>query len=373
MEMDRRAAILGTAMTALAIAGGDMFGINGSYATPSPKEEGLRARADRKGLLVGAAVFAKTLREDKRLAPALIADANVLTPEVELKWVALQPTPRPVTFERFEPILDFATANKMKLRGVTLTWYRDIPDWARERVKGMTAGQAGDMLERYVTTVVSHYKGRMAHWDVANEPIDWQGKLTEPVWGEKLGDRYLDIAFHAAKAADPDALLFFNTDQIEMDISQHEAHRKTTLGLLEKLVKRGVPVDAFGIEGHLDAATPFSEAKYREFLDNITGLGLKTMVTEFDMSDRAVIGSPDKRDQTLATLGQAFLDVNFSYPQCQGVVTWSLADPYSWWRQEEWAQRPDRSPLRPGLLDDKFRRKPLWAAVAAAIEAAPPR
>lgn len=374
VNLDRRTALLGAAAAATTLAGRDLFAGEERAAKDFTSARGLRQLADAKGLLIGAAVHHKVLHDDPRFAAALVADANVLVPEIELKWEPLEARRGTLDFAPFQAIADFAGRRDMKVRGHTLTWYRGIPQWAAAAIPTLTAAQAGDMLADYVRRVVGRTKGRVIHWDVANEPIDGRKLLTEPLWSTKLGESYLDIAFEAAHAADPEALLVFNTDLIEMDHHYHEAHRVATLELLTRLVKRGVPVQALGIEGHIEAAVPFAEGIWRKFLDEVIALGLKVIVTEFDVSDKGVMGTPAMRDQAVAATGKAFLDATFSVPQCLGMLTWSLTDRYSWLRIEGAdRQRSDRLPLRPGLLDDDFRRKPLWNAVAQAIDAAPAR
>lgn len=333
----------------------------------------LRERADRKGLLCGAAVRADLLASDDRLRRALRDNANILVPEVELKWASLQPVKGPPRFDRAEQIYAFAHRNDMKLRGHTLTWYREEPDWAKALVPTLSVAAAGDLLTGYVRDVVGHWRGRMAQWDVANEAIDGARKLTEPIFSAKLGETYLDLIYHAAHEADPHALLVFNTDLIEMDDPYQERHRTATLELLGRLLKRGVPVQALGIEGHISTMNNFSEGGYRRFLDEVTGMGLKLMITEFDVSDRGTLGTIAERDAAVAALGKAFLDVSFSYPQCGGMLTWAITDRYTWLRGERTMQRSDKAVLRPSMLDDDYARKPLWNAVAAAIDGAPHR
>jgi endo-1,4-beta-xylanase len=383
-QFDRRSMVFGAAGMGLA---GLAYGASNSNALEAavlglgglddddkaPSNDGLRKLADQKGLLLGAAVVASQLRSDPQLVAALQANANVIVPDRELKWSYIEDRPGHYHYEEADELSAFAYRNGMQMRGHTLTWYRSVPDWATAALATATPAAAGDMLEKHIRTVVSRWKGRLIHWDAANESVDDKGKLTDVVWAPKLGETYLDIAFKAAHAADPQALLLFNTDVVEMEGKLYDERRAAVLALLQRLLKRGVPVQAVGIEGHLLAGGTFSQASYRKFLDAVVGMGLKFIVTEMDISDRGVFGFGERRDAEVAAMGKAFLDVNFSYRQCLGMLTWSITDKYSWLRQEKDLQRIDGSPLRPGLLDDTFAKKPLWNAVADAIRAAPAR
>jgi len=334
----------------------------------------LRQRADRKGLLVGSSVEMPLLANDARLRQALREDANIIVPEISLKWAHVQPTREgPLDFAAPEKIWDFAAANKMQMRGHALTWWREEPKWAQELIPTLSPGAAGDLLTGYISRVVGHWKGRISQWDVCNEPIDAKDQLMEPLFSKVLGEQYIDLAYKAARAADPKALLVFNHDYIAQEHWWQQKQRAATLRLLERLVKRGVPIDAFGIEGHLMLHEQFSETAWRTFCQQVTDLGLKIMITEFDIDDMSVQGSIAARDAAVAAMATSFLDVTMSFPNCMGLLTWGISDRDSWLRKEPTRQRTDKSPLRPLPRDEDYRRKPMWNVIAKAIDNAPPR
>ena len=374
LELFDRRLVLGMAAAAAATA--PFLSAPPAAQPPDPRFANRRLRqiADAKGLLCGTEVNSNTLASDPRVGASLRADANIVVPDVELKWSVLQPQrDGPLQFDRAEAIYAFARAHDIAMRGHTLTWYRAEPSWAAALIPTLSAGAAGDVLTDYVGRVVGHWRGRVLQWDVANEPIDGSGALTEPLFSARLGEQYLDLAFHAAHAADPHALLMLNTDLIEQDAPYQERHRRATLGLLERLVKRGVPIGALGVESHLTTMASFSEALFRRFLEDVSALGLKIMLTEFDVLDKGTLGLIPQRDAAVAALGKAYLDVAFGFPNCLGMLAWGQSDRYSWLRQPSPKQRSDGAPLRPDMLDDDFRRKPLWYAVAAALAGAPAR
>jgi endo-1,4-beta-xylanase len=147
------------------------------------------------------------------------------------------------------------------------------------------------------------------------------------------------------------------------------------LRLLERLVGRGVPIQALGYEAHMNTEVNLSEAKWRLFLDEVTAMGLKIMITEMDIYDARTLGDIPKRDAAVASLATQFLDITLSYPDCLGLLTWGQVDRYTWLRKESEAKRwrTDGAPLRPCPRDEDFKPKPLYHAIANAIDRAEPR
>lgn len=347
----------------------DLQGWSDDETSPS-----LRARAARKKLLCGSAVAADILARDLRLQAVLRADCNILVPENELKLGRLKPSAdSPLQFGPAESIYAFAKANGMAMRGHNLLWWQSPPQWEQQLIPTLSPGQAGDYLTSYISDVVGHWRGRLVQWDVVNEPISAQNKLLETLFTGKLGEQSIDLAFHAAHAADPGTMLVINQNLIEQESWWEQRQRTATLGLLERLLKRGVPIHALGIESHLETVNGFSPANWRAFLDDVTGMGLKLIVTELDVTETGTIGDIATRDAAAAALAKAFLDVTLSYRNCLGLLSWGVTDRYTWLAKVPDKQRKDGAALRPDMRDADFHRKPLWQAIAAAIDGAPSR
>jgi endo-1,4-beta-xylanase len=135
-----------------------------------------------------------------------------------------------------------------------------------------------------------------------------------------------------------------------------------------------VPVDAIGLQAHLRAfRDTFDEKQFSRFLADIRSLGFKIMVTELDVAD---IGGPveiDKRDAEVASLTRRFLDVVFDSRICLGVLTWGISDRYSWLSEAAGGYAWPDGQLSRGLpLDENFKRKPMWHAMANAFAASQP-
>jgi endo-1,4-beta-xylanase len=157
-------------------------------------------------------------------------------------------------------------------------------------------------------------------------------------------------------------------------------HRDGVLKLLERLRRRGVPVNALGIQGHIGAGNDAAggrafdardERAWSAFLREVTGMGYQLLITEFDVHDAPLAADVAKRDREVAALGQAFLDITLSFREVNAVLCWGLSDKYSWLQGR--APRADGLPKRPAPFDASFEIKPLFHSMAAAFRAAPAR
>jgi endo-1,4-beta-xylanase len=330
-------------------------------------EQGLRGLATAKGRLFGCAVGSYQLK-DADFAEALGREAGILVPEYELKRLIVEPQPGRFDFSGADALADFAAAHGMKLRGHTLIWYAANPPWLDDKVLG---APDDEILTDYVIRNLARYRGRMHSWDVVNEAL-WPddgnpGALRNSIWLKRFGPGYIDLAYHAAKAADPAALLVYNDWGCEGDQPWCDRFRAATLKFLDGAKARGVPIEALGLQGHLNAFGPgLDQTALRDFLAAVAGMGLKLLVTELDIDDTG--GSTDValRDRVAADATARFLDVVLDNKATEAVLTWGLSDRYvhqpDWLRAKLSGQNSRKLPL-----DEALRRKPMWSAIARAL------
>ena len=199
-----------------------------------------------------------------------------------------------------DTIANFASGNKLVLRGHNLLWYHRTPSWYFDLTDRQQQERA---VVEHIQQLAGRYRGRIHSWDVVNEPIEPKdGRpdgLRTAVFLETLGPEYLDLAYHTARDADPNARLVVNEYDVELDAPEQEARRIALLHLLEGMQRSGTPVDAVGIQAHLAAAggPPFSASLLRRFLADIANLGLTIQITELDVTDENVPADVTVRDQ----------------------------------------------------------------------------
>lgn len=206
---------------------------------------------------------------------------SALTPENCLKPAATQPLEGQFRFTDGDRLVELAEKCGAAPVGHVLVWHDQTPGWFFEGPDGQPPGRelALARMRGHVAAVAGHFRGRVKQWDVVNEAIsdapgDW---LRRTPWLKAIGEDYIAEAFHAAHAADPDAILIYNDYNIELAYK-----RPKLVQLLRSLLDRKVPVHAVGIQGHWRMDAP-DFAEVEAAIQEFGALGLKVMITELDI------------------------------------------------------------------------------------------
>ncbi len=339
-----------------------------------PKVPGLNSHARVKGMFYGAAVSSNALSNDADLMARVAAECGMVVSEDAFKWDAVHSDPKKFDFARADALMGWALLHQIPARGHTLVWHESNPDWLEPALTNPKVSEK--ILTDHIKAVVGRYAGRIAHWDVVNEPIQEDDKqprsLRNTLWLKALGPAYLDIAFHATEAADPKALRLLNEYGVDYGIDWQIRKRGELLDLCADLVHRKVPLQAVGLQAHLDAGELNIDQKgLAKFVADIASLGLKVLVTELDVRDQRLPSSIPARDTAVAAHARAWLDAVVPNPAVLGVLTWGLSDRASWLNTN--FPRADGLPQRALPLDADLNRKRMWAGIAASFDAAPVR
>lgn len=337
---------------------------------------GLRQVAAGRGLLFGSMVRGDVVFKDPAYADMMARECNLyVCREVHMDY--LQPRPGGFEYGAVDRQLAWAAAQKMNFRGVCLLWGEHVPAWFT-RLAGRDA--AAKAITEHIGQVCRHYAGKVQSWDVVNEGLKLEhgraGGLRKTAFLDQIGPEYIDLAFHAARAADPNARLDYNDFGLELQVSWQLDKRRALLSLLDGMKKRGTPIDAVGLQSHLSTDTfdKFNERGFAGFLKELSDRGLDIYVTELDVYDRSAPPDPKQRDNQIAGICRRYLETALANTAVKMVVSWGLTDRDNWVdsKQNE-TRRTDGKPSRPLLFDTAYIPKPAYVAVAEALNGAPPR
>ena len=305
----------------------------------------------RRAIALGSSVVLKHLREDADYEATLLREFTQFTPENELKMNRLQPERGRFDFADVDALVDYARAHGRTLRGHTLIFGKETPPWVGRL---LFAEDVEDALRTHVRTVMQRYAGRISEWDVVNEALETDGTFKRNAWFDRLGERYVEIAFAEARATDPSARLFYN----EFNAETNNPKRAAELALVRRLRERGL-IDGVGLQLHTGIEGHPTRREIEETMRLLAGLGLEVQVTEMDVIAKgdAAPGSLAARLELQAAVFAAAADACQAVAACSRFNVWGVTDRYSWMGAEE----------IPLLFDAGYAAKPALAAVRAAL------
>ncbi|MGI5147171.1 endo-1,4-beta-xylanase [Plantactinospora sp. CA-294935] len=329
-----RAALVSLAVGVLAAGAALTFAGSANAATTLGA-----SAAERGGRYFGAAVAANKL-SDSTYSTVLNREFNQATPENEMKIDATEPQQNQFTFTNADRIVNHAISRGWKVRGHTLAWHQQQPGWM-QNMSGTALRQA---MLNHVTRVASYYAGKIDSWDVVNEAFaDGNGGARRDSNLQRTGNDWIEAAFRAADAADPNAKLCYNdynTDNWTWDKTQ------AVYRMVQDFKQRGVPIDCVGLQSHFNSGSPYP-SNYRTTLSSFAALGVDVQITELDIE-----GSGTTQANTYRNVVNDCLAVS----RCTGITVWGVRDCDSW-----------RSGGTPLLFDCNGNKKPAYDATLSAL------
>ena len=359
--MELAARNLSVAFALSVVLAGCGGGDGGSPTTPTPTPapvpttdpDPLRNAAAQAGKWVGAAVQSSLLRDDPTYAATFAKHFDYVTAEWEMKWDPIQREPGVYDFSGGDRIVRFAESHGMNVKGHALLWHQATPAWVEE----LSTPELRIAVEDHIRTVVQHYRGRVAVWDVVNEAIDDStGGLRDTVFLRGLGPGYIAEAFRRAREADPEALLVYNDYGGEgLGLKSNAIY-----SLVKGLKESGVPIDGVGLQMHISAADYPRAGEIRANVARLADLGLLVNISEMDVQIRTLGGDAATRLQRQREVYREVVGACVSRPRCHAVTFWGFTDAHSW--IDDFFGEDD-----PLLFDDQYRAKPAFFGVEDAL------
>jgi len=289
---------------------------------------------------IGVAVMPSDLKGDE--ANFILQQFNSITAENSMKMAPIHPAENRYNWNAADSIVAFAQRNGIKVRGHTLCWHNQAPQWMFKDSSGNTVTKEVllQRLKEHITTVVSRYKGKIYAWDAVNEAISDKPDeyLRSSQWYQICGEEYIAKAFEYAHAADPNAILFYN-DYNEINATKREKIYK----LVKSLKDAGVPIGGVGLQGHWAINEP-SRGQLDSTIKKFADLGLKIQVTELDISvypkehnarerkpeDADTAFNAEKENKQIQEYKMCFELFRKYRKVISGVTFWNVSDRHTW-------------------------------------------
>lgn len=311
-----------------------------------------------KKLQIGAAVSIGPLLTDEQYRKIALSQFSMITPENTFKPQVIHPQENLYLFKDSDTLVEAAEKNQIIVHGHSLVMGKANPEWMQKSPED----KRKQIMTNHVSAVVGQYKGKIAQWDVVNEPlseddVDYEAGLNgmrKQIWFDAMGEEYIDIAFKTARAADPKAKLYLNDFGIENEGKRWDAF----LSLVKRLKERGVPIDGVGFEAHVyhTPADTINTAELKQHIQILASLGIESRISEID-----VLGDdPSLQAKQYADV----LRVCLSEPSCKSYGIWGITDLYGS------TALSDRYPIIPGdslLWDTSYKPKPALESLRSVL------
>ncbi len=267
-------------------------------------------------------------------------------------------------------MLKYCAENKIPVRGHTLVWHSQTPDWFFK--EGYSA--EGDWvskekmllrMENYIKNVMEALAAQYPDvefyaWDVVNEAWMEDGKPRAAgsnntqngasAWVQIFGDNsFIPYAFEYARKYAPEGCKLYYNDYNEYMDGKMNAIYEMALELKEQGT-----IDGIGMQAHLDVGFP-TAAQFERAIEKYVSTGLDVQVTELDIT------TSDTSEAGLEKQAQMYSDIMDACVKhadgISAVVFWGVTDDQSW--------RAGRVPL---LFDGVFQPKPAFYSIVDGLE-----
>ena len=282
-----------------------------------------------------------------------------------------------LSFMSIDPTLKWCQENDMKMRGHTLVWHTQAPEWFFR--EGYTDdGEYVDKdtmllrMESYIRQLLTHvqeeYPGVIYCWDVVNEAVDPESAdpdspfqcrtkiMQDPnPWYETIGQDYVEMAFtYARKYADSDVKLFYN------DYNTYQAPKTDGIyTLCESLKEKGL-IDGIGMQGYWGIDYP-PMSDIENAIKRFSELGLEIQITELSVGlDKENEVMFQKQADKYAEIFNLLCDMDTEGggpANITNVTVFGLVDHY---------REGDITNSR--LFDENYKPKPAFNAIVEVLE-----
>lgn len=281
-------------------------------------------------------------------------------------------------------VLEFAVTNNIPMRGHTLVWHSQTPNWFfHENMQNgndnnlATVEVMNQRMESYIKNILELLQKDfpaldLYAYDVVNEIFLDNGSARAPGFASNQspwvqiynGNAFADTAFvyarkHAATTF-PNMKLFYN------DFNEYhpDGKRAAMVAMAERLGPDGRGVmDGIGMQSHLSTTWPNPTNEYRITLNAFRGTGLEIHVTELDITlpegdTPPTTAQLNTQADRYKAIFQELINAKNAGANITSVSVWGVTDDRSWRFSN------NRAPL---LFNASFEKKPAYDAIVSLI------
>ena len=275
-------------------------------------------------------------------------------------------------WKNIDKLTDYLVAHNIPLRAMHL-----IDGYTTDSVPPWLSQMANSELEQYIFLHIQAILTRDHYTEasVVNEGFWGAGMPGNNFWYYRLGDKYIEIAFQAAREISPDTKLILNDNIVYGPRGQYSPNglwtnsvlNEESLAILNWVTNakdRNIPIDGVGIESHVQA-NDFTNgdinlniALYKselvDLMQRYQNNGIDVYLTELDVN----IGNlPDEwteqqKQEIKAKIYASIFEACFLSDNCKSVTTWGFSDTASWMLTEAYGYGVGESPLP---IDEKYQ------------------
>lgn len=317
---------------------------------------------------MGVAVSPQGLRREEE-AKLILEHFNSMTPENAMKMGPIHPRENEYFWRDADSIANFARRNGLRLRGHTLCWHNQAPNWifidsSNGKRDTVSKEVLYKRLKDHIYTVVNRYKDVIYAWDVVNEVISENKDeyFRNSAWWRICGEEFVEKAFQYAHEADPNALLFYNDFNETNPVKREKIYR-----LVKSLKDKGIPIHGVGMQAHW-GTFEITAGEIDSTITAFASLGLKVQLTELDLkvhkpangaSRDTTRGYTAEREKMQTEKYDMIFQVLRKHKKnIQAVTFWNVSDRQSWLDGRNGAGK-----AYPLLFDTTYQPKPAYYKV----------
>ena len=304
------------------------------------------------GMKIGTCISANVIN-NKQMADLVFGQYNSLTMENAMKPDYILNQEKSIASgeltvefnQEARSILAWAKEHNFTMRGHTLIWYSQTPDWIFR--DGFDKNGVYVNREEMLTRMEALISGVFAElkklgyldlfyaYDVINEAIMEDGSIRENNWTKIIGDDYLWYAFYFADQYAPETIDLYYNDYNE----QYKADSLVEFVETLKDNEGRYLIDGIGLQAHLFTADDLTN--YLNAVDILAETGLKLELTEIDIGLGKYQSPLSPTDENLREQGRYCYElINGLFERADAgsinmdaVTFWGFSDGISWRRE----------------------------------------